>query len=328
MSELSLDSGDGLLRMSFLEHLEELRARVIRALWGFGAIFLLCIVFSDRLFDIVLAPGLKALQNTGDPEARFIAIDTLEQFSIMYVWTPFVAGLFFGAPWMLWQAWAFISPALYPREKRWAAPFVLSTAGLFLAGGLFGYFVALPYGLSFLFALGKSSHVHAEISIDAYFERFVDAMLGIGLVFELPVLIFFLSLLRVVSPAFLLKHSRYAILMIVIGCGARHPHARLLQPHAVRRADVHALLPRHLRQLPAGAPPRKSLLPLEGFPHLGRHRDRADRLLHSYCSGGVSLPPHLASSFPGEIGDPQKRGRNTYNRRRNEEAPDQIPPPA
>lgn len=223
MSVLSLDGDDGLLRMSFMEHLEDLRARILKGLWGFGAIFLLCVLFSNPLFDIALAPGLKALQNTGDPEARFIAIDTLEQFSIMYVWTPLVAGLFFGAPWILWQAWAFISPGLYPREKRWAVPFMLCTAGLFLAGGLFGYFVALPYGLSFLFALGKSSHVHAEISIDAYFERFVDAMLGIGLVFELPVLIFFLSLLRVVSPSFLLKHSRYAILAIVIGAALVTP---------------------------------------------------------------------------------------------------------
>jgi sec-independent protein translocase protein TatC len=216
MPELSLDAETDLPRMSFLEHLEELRAHILKALWGFGAIFLLCVVFAYPLFDVVLAPGLKALQNTGDPDARFIAIDTLEQFSIIFVWTPVVASLFFGSPWILWQAWSFISPGLFRREKRWAAPFILCTSGLFIAGGLFGYFVALPYGLSFLFALGKVSHVHAEISIDAYFERFVDAMLGIGVVFELPVLVFFLTLLRVVSPSFLLSHSRYAILAILI----------------------------------------------------------------------------------------------------------------
>jgi sec-independent protein translocase protein TatC len=116
----------------------------------------------------------------------------------------------------LYQVWAFISPGLYSREKKWAVPFVLCTAGLFILGGLFGYFVAFPYGMSFLFGLGGFADVLPLITIDNYFDKFVDVMLGIGLVFELPVLIFFLALLRVVSPSFLLNHSRYAILAIVI----------------------------------------------------------------------------------------------------------------
>jgi sec-independent protein translocase protein TatC len=212
------DDGEegGMLRMSFMEHLEELRTRIIRALLGFGVIFLLCVIFAYQLFDIVERPGLIALKNTGDPKAQLVAIDVLENFQIIWVWTPVVAALFLGSPWILYQVWAFISPGLYRREKKWAVPFVLSTAGLFILGGLFGYFVALPYGLSFLFSLGTYAHVTPMISIDRYFDRFVDVMLGIGLVFELPVLIFFLTLLRVVSPSFLLNHSRYAILGIVI----------------------------------------------------------------------------------------------------------------
>jgi sec-independent protein translocase protein TatC len=112
--------------------------------------------------------------------------------------------------------WAFISPGLYRREKRWAAPFVLSTAGLFLAGGVFGYFVAFPYAMTFLFGIGGPGGVVPLISIDLYFERFVDMMLGVGTAFELPVLIFFLTLLRMASPSFLLRHSDYAILSITI----------------------------------------------------------------------------------------------------------------
>lgn len=139
-----------------------------------------------------------------------------EQFSIIRIWTPTVAALFLGSPWVLSQVWAFISPGLYPRERKWAAPFVLCTAGLFIAGGLFGYFVAFPYGMSFLAGIGTNAHVHPEISIDLHFDKFVDVMLGIGVVFELPILIFFLVLLRLVSPSFLLNHSRYAILGIVI----------------------------------------------------------------------------------------------------------------
>ena len=219
MSEPSfrLESDDeaGLLRMSFLEHLEELRARIIKALWGFGAIFLVCVLFSYPLFKIVERPGLIALRNTGVPGAHFVQTNVMESFSIIWVWTPVVAALFLGSPWILWQAWAFIAPGLYPRERRWAVPFLLCTAGLFIAGGLFGYFVAFPYSMSFLFGIGSPADILPLITIDDYFDKFVDVMLGIGLAFELPVLIFFLSLLRVVSPAFLLNHSRYAIIVIL-----------------------------------------------------------------------------------------------------------------
>jgi sec-independent protein translocase protein TatC len=212
------DDGEehGMLRMSFLEHLEELRARIIRALYGFGAVFLLCVVFSERLFDIIMEPGRVAMKATGIPGAHFIAIEPMENFQIIWVWTPVVAALFLGSPWILWQVWAFISPGLYKKEKKWAVPFVLATAGLFIVGGCFGYFLAFRYGLTFLLGLGKDVDVLPLISIDKYFDMFVDVMLGIGLVFELPILLFFLTLLRVVSPSFLLNHSRYAILGIVI----------------------------------------------------------------------------------------------------------------
>lgn len=206
---------DRMLRMSILEHLEELRDRIIKALWGFGAVFVLCALFSNRIFDFVLAPGLTALKNTGIPGARFIATDVTEQFSIIWVWTPLVASLFLGAPWILWQVWSFISPGLYEREKKWAVPFVTCTAGLFLVGGLFGYFIALPAGMTFLFGLGSPGGVVPMISIENYFDKFVNMILGIGVVFELPVLVFFLTLIHVTSPAFLLKHSDYAILAIV-----------------------------------------------------------------------------------------------------------------
>src|SRR5208283_4335666 len=95
-------------------------------------------------------------------------------------------------------------------------PFVLTSAGLFIGGGLFAYFVAFRYGLTFLLSIGAGNHVEPMVSISEYFDLFVNVILGVGLVFELPVLIFFLTLLRIVSPAFLVRHSRYAILIIFI----------------------------------------------------------------------------------------------------------------
>ncbi len=147
---------------------------------------------------------------------EFIAIDVMEMFSIIWLWTPLVAALFLATPWVIYQAWAFVAPGLYPRERKWAVPFIVCTAGLFIAGGLFAYFVVFRYALIFLLGIGGPVNVTPLISIDLYFERFVNVMLGVAVIFELPVLIFFLTLIRVASPSFLMRHSDYAILAIVI----------------------------------------------------------------------------------------------------------------
>lgn len=208
------DDEEGMLRMSFLEHLEELRSRLIKMVTGFGVAFLLCIVFAERIWKIVQAPAADALKKLGKGE--LVAIHPMEQFSIIYMWAPLVVAIFVASPWILYQVWAFIAPGLYKRERRWAVPFVLTTAGLFITGGLFAYFVAFRYGLVFLLGIGGFADVHAMVSIESYFDLFVNVMLGVSLVFEMPVVIFFLTLLHLASPRWLMKHSRYAILAITI----------------------------------------------------------------------------------------------------------------
>jgi sec-independent protein translocase protein TatC len=212
---------DTLLRMSFLEHLEELRSRLIRALLGFGAVFLACLAFSDKLWLIVQAPAVEAFRKLGT--GGLVGINAMEQFEIIWMWTPLVASLFLGSPWILYQVWAFIAPGLYERERKWAVPFVLTTGGLFILGGLFAYFLAFRYGLTFLLGIGKFAGVTTTLSIDSYFDLFVDVMLGVSLLFEIPVLIFFLVLLRLATPKFLMQHSRYAILGIIIVASAITP---------------------------------------------------------------------------------------------------------
>ena len=165
---------DGMLRMSILEHLEELRSRIIKALCGFGAIFVLCLFASDKLFDIVMAPGWAAMKATGIPGAGFVAITLMEKFQIIWVWTPVVASLFLASPWILWQVWAFISPGLYKEERKWAIPFVFASAGLFILGGLFGYFIAFRNGMTFLLGIDKDAHVLPLISIADYFDILVE----------------------------------------------------------------------------------------------------------------------------------------------------------
>jgi len=209
------DEEEELLRMSFLEHLEELRMRIIRALMGLGIAFVACILFTNKLWDAVRGPAVAALTQLGYPP-ELAQLTPTEAFTIIWIKLPILAGLFVASPWIVYQAWAFISPGLYRRERRLAVPFIFCTAGLFILGGLFAYFVAFRFGLVFLLGIGSNLGVRPYISLTEYFDLFVNVILGVALVFELPVLIFFLTLLRIASPRFLLRHSRYAILVIVI----------------------------------------------------------------------------------------------------------------
>jgi sec-independent protein translocase protein TatC len=210
------DEEKGMLRMSFMEHLEELRSRILRALGGVLLAFVVSIAFCKPLWDVISAPAVDALRHLGINPPNLAQITPMESFNVIYIKLPLLVSIFIGSPWVLYQVWAFISPGLYKREKRWAVPFILSTAGLFITGGLFAYFVAFRYGLEFLLGIGRDVHVSPIVSINEYFDLFVNVTLGVGLVFEMPVIIFFLTLLRLASPRFLLRNSRYAILAITV----------------------------------------------------------------------------------------------------------------
>jgi sec-independent protein translocase protein TatC len=212
------EDGDdaGMLRMSFMEHLEELRRRIINALMGLAVAFVLSLIFAGKLWDIISDPAIQALKSLGVVPPRLAMITPMESFSVIWVKLPLLCSIFLSSPWIVYQVWAFISPGLYKRERRLAAPFILATAGLFITGGLFAYFLAFRYGLTFLLSIGMSNNVQPVVTITEYFDLFVNVTLGVGLVFELPILIFMLTLLRLASPRFLIRHSRYAILAIVV----------------------------------------------------------------------------------------------------------------
>jgi sec-independent protein translocase protein TatC len=207
---------EGMLRMSFMEHLEELRSRLLKAVAGLVVAFFLAMFFTKDLWRIVSEPAVSALTHLGIKPPELVAITPMEQFNIIWLYMPLLVSVFLGSPWIVYQVWAFISPGLYKREKRWAVPFILCTAGLFITGGVFAYFIAFRYGLEFLLGIGRDVNVRPMVSISEYFDLFVNVTLGVGLVFELPIVIFFLTLLKLASPRFLVRHSRYAILGIVV----------------------------------------------------------------------------------------------------------------
>jgi sec-independent protein translocase protein TatC len=207
---------EGMLRMSFMDHLGELRSRLLKAIVGVLLAFVVALTFCSPLWKIIAAPAVDALKQLGVNPPTLHTLSPMEGFNVIYLKLPLLVSIFIGSPWIFYQLWAFISPGLYKRERRWAVPFILSTAGLFIIGGCFAYFVAFRYGLVFLLGVGLGDDITPVVSIDTYFDLFVNVTLGVGLVFEMPVIIFFLTLLRLASPRFLIRHSRYAILAITV----------------------------------------------------------------------------------------------------------------
>lgn len=198
--------------MGFLDHLEELRKRVVYSIAivavGFGA----CWGYREHIYAIMQRPIVDALRSNGLPE-KLVYLNPTEPFNL-YLKIAALAGLFLTSPFVLYQVWMFISPGLYRNEKRYAIPFMVSTIALFSAGGYFGYKIAYPRALKFLIDFSKQ--FTPMITIGEYTSLFLSIILGMGLIFELPILVFFLSLMGIVSPSFMWKHFRYAILVIFI----------------------------------------------------------------------------------------------------------------
>jgi sec-independent protein translocase protein TatC len=199
-----------LARMGLFEHLEELRKRLVYSLVAFLAAFLGCWAFSGQIYDFLALPIYRLLEARGEvPKLVFLGVT--DPF-LIYVKVAALVGTFLAAPVVLYQIWAFVSPGLYRREKRLAGPFILAGWVLFVAGGAFAYYVAFPFAVEFLLAMGD--RFQASITVDRYLGFLMTVILGLGLMFELPTLIFLLSRLGVVTPRFLLRHFRWAVLII------------------------------------------------------------------------------------------------------------------
>jgi sec-independent protein translocase protein TatC len=195
-------------QMSFLDHLEELRKRIIHSLIAVGVAFGVCWTFADTLFKVVSVP----IRKTG---VELIVTSPTEAFNLELK-LALLAAVFLGAPFILGQVWLFIAPGLYKHERRYALPFVLSSSVLFILGGAFGYFIAFPYALQFLIEWARNMGVTPRISASEYFDLFIMVELGLAIIFEIPALIFVLSRIGLVSGRFLLKNTRYAVLLAFV----------------------------------------------------------------------------------------------------------------
>lgn len=205
--------------MSLLEHLEELRKRMIYAIVAVSVAFLFAWYYAEDIFRLVEQPIVAALHANHLPE-KLVYTNPTEAFN-MYLKIGMMAGLFIASPAVLYQVWMFISPGLYRNEKRYILPFLFVTVGLFLAGGYFGFHIVFPAALTFLIEYGKD--FQPMITIGEYTDLFLTVVIGMGVVFEMPTLIFFLALLGVVDARFLVKNMRYAILGIFFAAAILTP---------------------------------------------------------------------------------------------------------
>jgi len=198
---------DSAEKQPFLSHLEELRKRLVICAIGVGAGFVIAYIFSERLFQLLVAP-LKAVMPEGDQ----LIFTNLPEMFFAYIKVAFIAGIMAAAPLIFYQLWMFIAPGLYQKEKKMAIPFVISSTILFVGGALFGYFVVFPFGFKFFIGF-SNEYVKALPSVKQYFSFSMKLLFAFGVVFELPVIIFFLSKMGVVTPQFLSQKRKYAILL-------------------------------------------------------------------------------------------------------------------
>src|SRR6185295_7392994 len=225
-------------QMSFLDHLEELRKRIIRMVIAIAAAFGICLYFAGKLQRIIAIPIAAAgsgkkiemlaelkqvwaviwhdVNPLADSVIKLNMLKPTDGFN-MAIKVAFLGSIFLASPFIMGQLWMFISPGLYKRERRYAMPFILSSSVLFCMGGLFGYFIAFPFAMQFLLKFGQQDMGFTPmISALEYFDQFIAIELCLGVVFELPALMFLLSRFGLVSAAFFLKNTKYAILIIFV----------------------------------------------------------------------------------------------------------------
>lgn len=218
--------------MSFLEHLEVLRWHIIRALLGILVVAIIAFIFKDIVFNtIILAPKmpdfitnrllcdfgrrvnvLKLCINSRPLEV--ISIKMAGQFT-MHIMVSLIAGLVVAFPYVFYEFWRFIVPALYTKEKRHARGAVFYSSMLFLMGVIFGYFVIVPLSVHFLGSYSVSDQVTNQINLISYVSTIASVVLASGIIFELPILVYFLTKAGLITPGFLKKYRKHSLILIL-----------------------------------------------------------------------------------------------------------------
>ena len=221
--------------MSFLDHLEELRWHLIRSTIAIVVIGIIVFVFRKFLFEVIIfGPSYpdfvsydvlcrisnffgfdKGCIEDGDMDFIIQSRKVAGQFSVA-IWTSITAGFILGFPYILYEFWRFISPGLYDNERKYSKGFIFVASVLFFTGVLFGYFVIAPLSIHFLASFSISDLVQNEFDIDSYIALVRASLLAAGLIFELPIIVFFLSKIGLITPEFMRRNRKYALVLVLV----------------------------------------------------------------------------------------------------------------
>jgi len=193
-------------KQSFLGHLEELRRRLVVCAIAIGIGFVISYIFSKQLFSLLILPLTKVL-----PAESSLIFTSLPEMFIAYIKVALIAAIILAIPIIFYELWMFLAPALYQGEKRYLIPFVLFSSILFVAGSLFGYLVVFPYGFQFFLSFATED-IQALPSVKQYFSFAIRLLLAFGLVFELPVVAFFMTKIGLINPESMKRFRKFAIL--------------------------------------------------------------------------------------------------------------------
>jgi sec-independent protein translocase protein TatC len=205
--------------MPFLEHLEELRRRLIKCLIGLAVGTTVGFVYTAPIIEFLGRPA----QSAG---IKLVAIEATEVFSL-YFKVALATGICLAAPVILWQIWRFIEPALYKHEKRYAAPFIISTTICFVAGAIFGYGIVAPWLLKLEQEMAMQAHLDMAMSAESYFGMLTATVVSMGGIFEMPPVVFVLSRIGLVSASFLIRNFKYAFLLFSIAAAVLTPSTQI-----------------------------------------------------------------------------------------------------
>lgn len=202
---------------SFLDHLEALRWIILKSLAGMIVTIGISVYYIDFIMNDILLKPLKKF----DPPVHLINLQPFGQV-VLYMEVAFFAGLVLGLPWLLYQLWKFVAPALYSSEIKYVKSIVFFSTFCFFLGVAFAYFVIIPYSLSFFLTFG-SPLIENQISAEEYMSFIVQVILAAGIMFELPMVSYFLSRLGLLTPAFMRHYRRIAYFVVIVVAGVITP---------------------------------------------------------------------------------------------------------
>jgi sec-independent protein translocase protein TatC len=208
---------DSTKQLSFLEHLDELRRRIIYVCLGVLGGIVVSFAFINHIYDFLIAPAVATLP----PESKLIYTQPGEAFSL-YIYISLISGAVVAAPFIMYQIWLFLAPGLYSNEKRFAVPFVLFSTLGFLAGAAFNHYIAFPFIMIF-FASFNTPNLTFMPRLTDVFGLYTKMLLGLGIVFQMPAVMFFLGKMKVVTARFLIAKFKYALILFFVAAAVITP---------------------------------------------------------------------------------------------------------